>query len=106
MRNTDFINIITAAAAHSRLSKTALFIQHGSTPCLLHCIAVAYYCYRLAEHFKLLKSHEAELVRGALLHDYFLYDWHKKDDGHRWHGFRHGKTAARNAKRDYRLLPR
>ena len=103
MRNTDFINIITAAAAHSRLSKTALFIQHGSTPCLLHCIAVAYYCYRLAEHFKPLKSHETELVRGALLHDYFLYDWHKKDDGHRWHGFRHGKTAARNAKRDYRL---
>ena len=37
------------------------------------------------------------------MHDYFLYDWHKKDDGHRWHGFRHGKTAARNAKRDYRL---
>ena len=42
-------------------------------------------------------------MRGALLHDYFLNDWHKKDDGHRWHGFRHGKTAARNAKRDYRL---
>lgn len=20
-------------------------------------------------------------MRGALLHDYFLYDWHKKDDG-------------------------
>ena len=79
MRNTDFINIITAAAAHSRLSKTALFIQHGSTPCLLHCIAVAYYCYRLAEHFKPLKSHETELVRGALLHDYFLYDWHIPD---------------------------
>ena len=74
MSNKSFLKIITAAAADSRLSKTAFFIQHGNTSCLLHCIAVAYYCYRLAERFKALKGHENELVRGALLHDYFLYD--------------------------------
>lgn len=27
------------------------------------------------------------LIRGALLHDYFLYDRHDKSNGHRRHGF-------------------
>ena len=44
------------------------------------------------------------LIRAALLHDYFLYDWHEWDDGvHRMHGFTHGGTAMRNAMRDFRL---
>ncbi len=44
------------------------------------------------------------LVRAALLHDYFLYDWHDWDDGaHRLHGFTHGQAALRNAVRDFRL---
>lgn len=42
--------------------------------------------------------------RAALLHDYFLYDWHDWDDGaHRLHGFTHGQAALRNAVRDFRL---
>lgn len=44
------------------------------------------------------------LVRAALLHDYFLYDWHEKDNGsHRLHGFRHPYTAERNARADFEL---
>ena len=53
------------------------YIQHGNTTCLLHSIAVAYFSYRLAKLFR-IKVHEKELIRGALLHDYFLYDWHAK----------------------------
>ena len=41
------------------------------------------------------------LVRGALLHDYFLYDWHDPDPSHRWHGFFHPQTALKNAERDF-----
>ena len=43
------------------------------------------------------------LVRGALLHDYFLYDWHEKDGGHRLHGFFHAERALHNARRDFNL---
>ena len=44
------------------------------------------------------------LICAALLHDYFLYDWHDWDDGaHRLHGFTHGQAALRNAVRDFRL---
>ena len=49
---------------------------------------------------------EASLVKGALLHDYFLYDWHENDASHRLHGFRHPGTALRNATRDYALNQR
>ena len=61
----------------------------------------------LAETIRELKQEgrldEEKLVRGALLHDYFLYDWHQKDPSHRLHGFRHPKTALGNAQRDYYL---
>ena len=47
------------------------YLQHGTTSCLLHSIAVAYYSYRLCKFLK-LNVHEKELIRGALLHDYFM----------------------------------
>ena len=42
-------------------------------------------------------------MRGALLHDYFLYDWHEKDPEHRLHGFHHPSTALKRASEDFRL---
>ncbi len=49
-----------------------------------------------------------EMVRGALLHDYFLYDWHEKkaDVKRRLHGFYHPGIALANADREYSLTPR
>ena len=43
------------------------------------------------------------MIRGALLHDYFLYDWHIPDKNHRLHGFIHAKKALLNASRDFKL---
>lgn len=43
------------------------------------------------------------LVKGALLHDYFLYDWHEKNKNHRLHGFYHPRHALRNAMQDYNI---
>ena len=43
---------------------------------------------------------------GALLHDYFLYDWHEKNAGHRFHGFIHAGRALQNAKNDFELTRR
>lgn len=75
-------------------------LQHGDITTLTHCILVAYYSYAL--DLKLhLHSDAKSLIVGALLHDYFLYDWHDKAKWHKWHGFRHAKFAYLNAKRDY-----
>lgn len=79
------------------------YIQHGNTSCLLHSIAVSYYSYRVSKLLR-LNIHEKELIRGALLHDYFLYDWHAKYKPTRnvgLHGRIHPKIALFNARKDY-----
>lgn len=39
------------------------------------------------------------LLKGAMLHDFYLYDWHEEDGGtHKLHGFRHAKAARENAR--------
>ena len=81
------------------------FIQHGSTSVYAHSLAVAYFSLWLAERMK-VRCHRRDLMKGALLHDYFLYDWHKPDPSHRLHGFTHPGQACKNAVRDYQVNPR
>lgn len=78
------------------------FIQHGGTSCLKHTIAVAYYSILLAD-FMGIRYNRRELIRGALLHDYFLYDWHDGKKGRGMHGFTHPQTAMLNADKDFEL---
>ena len=90
--------ILSAAAASAQKN----YIQHGTTSVYLHCLNVAYISLRLALFFRLRLNYRA-LMRGALLHDYFLYDWHVPSETHRGHGFTHAHTALRNASRDFTL---
>lgn len=78
------------------------FYQHGSISVYEHSVSVA--CVSLAlSRALLIDSNERSLVRGALLHDYFLYDWHVPDKSHKFHGLTHARTALRNAQRDFNL---
>ena len=62
-------------------------------------------CY-IAEKYNLSVDYYS-LITGALLHDYFLYDWHDKEDGHkRPHGFYHPSAALANAERDFEINSR
>ena len=78
------------------------YIQHGAVSCYLHSFFVAYMSVWLAKRFR-IRVHLRSLVRGALLHDYFLYDWHDGEKERRIHGFTHPMTALRNADRDFDL---
>ena len=57
----------------------------------------------MAARKKRTKCDLRALVRGALLHDYYLYDWHDPNKGFRWHGFKHHRFALNNASRDFEL---
>lgn len=71
-----------------------------------HSVSVAKLSLNIADKFR-IKTDREELVTAALLHDYYLYDWHDFSDGtHRFHGFRHGKKACFNATRDYSINKR
>ena len=78
------------------------FIQHGTTSVYEHCINVTKMCLKISKKLH-IKVDTKTLVRGALLHDYFLYDWHDSDKSHRLHGFRHAKFAYINANKEYNL---
>ncbi len=77
-------------------------IQHGTTSVHRHCVDVAVRSIYLNRKLKLNAS-ERELIRGALLHDYFLYDWHDRKIRLKLHGFRHPKRALQNAIKEYEL---
>ncbi len=78
------------------------FMQHGKTSVLKHEMNVTIYALKLAEKYK-IKVNQKSLVRGSLLHDYFLYDWHISDKTHRLHGFHHATMAMNNAIRDFNI---
>ena len=83
------------------------FTQHGTTTVFEHCVSVAKFSLLMAHYLEKrlkIKVDRDSLVRAALLHDYFLYDWHDKTiPGHNIHGFTHPRTAMLNADRDFGL---
>lgn len=92
----------------SRFRSTRKNIQHGSVSVYEYSICVAGCSLEIVDGLKRLgiRVRERDLVRGALLHDYFLYDWHthRHAKGIRnLHGFSHPQTALRNAGKEYRL---
>lgn len=97
-----FLALLKELCQDSKILESEQYMQHGNTSVLMHSILVAYFSYRLANKFH-IPVDEKSLIRGALLHDYFLYDWHVKDSSHRLHGFTHPHTALRNATRDFDL---
>ena len=95
--------LIDGIAEDARVQQMSDYIQHGSITTYQHCRRVAVLSCRLSEVLH-LRMKSPELVRGAFLHDYFLYDWHGHK-GQRLHGFEHPTTALQNAKRDFDLTP-
>ncbi len=88
----------------SRFSETRGFIQHGDVSVFVHCVCVAYMSCCIMRFFN-IKANIGALILGALLHDYFLYDWHDGELCRKIHGFTHPFKACENAKADMELSP-
>ncbi len=90
-----------------RFNEMGQNVQHGKTTTKEHVMNVANISMKLGNALKIRYS-KRELVRGALLHDYFLYDWHEhatEENGRpkTGHGFLHPGIALKNAEEDYEL---
>ena len=65
-----------------------------------HSVGLAYLCYQhYRRHGAAVPLHQ--LLRGALLHDFYLYDRKNKAEAVRFHGFVHPRRALQNARRYY-----
>ena len=102
MMEEEYYNTIDTMLGEDCVQQMQQYIQHGDTTTLTHCLAVAYYSYRVSRILPFevdIKS----IARGALMHDMFLYDWHIPDKSHRLHGFYHPGFALANANRFFEL---
>lgn len=108
-KNREFVELIQDIITSEEFCKMKNYKHHLHGSTYEHSISVAYLCY---QHCKRTKRNVniKELIRGALLHDYFLYDRHDKSrDGYvngLVHGFTHPKRALINAINHYPDLTR
>lgn len=90
---------LAAIVASAAVKKMKDYTQHGRVSTYRHSMAVSYYSYLAACKLPFLKIDRMSTLRGGMLHDLYLYDWHKP--GHKGHGFSHAGTALVNAEENF-----
>ncbi len=97
---TEFYDLIKDIISTDEYQSMKEIKHHRYTNTYMHSIRVAYLCY--LHYLKHPDKYDLmTLLRGALLHDYYLYDWHHKGNPHVRHCFVHPKRSFKNATRDY-----
>ena len=98
---TDINSFLSDISAEPLLQRMRQYPHHGRITTYDHCVHVVRFSFVLAGALRLHPDPDT-LMKGAMLHDFYLYDWHAADGGtHRLHGLRHPHTAAANAQRYY-----
>jgi uncharacterized membrane protein/HD superfamily phosphodiesterase len=99
----EFYEIIKDINEHEEFLKLKEHYHHTSS-IYDHVMAVSYFSYRAS---KFLKLDYQSTARGALLHDFFLYDWRHHDvpdlAEEKFHGIEHPKIALANAQKYFTL---
>jgi uncharacterized membrane protein/HD superfamily phosphodiesterase len=99
----EFYEIIKDIYEHEEFLKLKEHHHHTSS-IYEHVMSVSYFSYRAS---KFLKLDYQSTARGALLHDFFLYDWRNHDvpdlPEDKFHGIEHPKIALQNATKHFAL---
>ena len=91
--------------SHHKVQEMKTFLQHGNVSVYDHVNDVAHTAYTLAHALK-IKVDEKVLIEGALLHDFFGYDWHNDKVKRKlfdMHGFTHAKRAGERAVKHFNV---
>jgi uncharacterized membrane protein len=99
----EYYETIQDICQHEEFLKLKDYFHHNSS-IYAHVQEVAYLSYRICKYLKLDYRSAA---RGALLHDFFLYDWRNHDvpdlPREKFHGIEHPAIAVANAKKYFSL---
>lgn len=99
----EYYETVRDILQHEEFLKLKDFFHHNSS-IYHHVHDVAYLSYRIS---KFLKLDYRSTARGALLHDFFLYDWRNHDvpdlPREKFHGLEHPKIAVANAKKHFTI---
>lgn len=98
-----FDKILRSVESNTDLLACKAFCHHGQTNLYDHNLAVARKAYKMLLFFKV--NHKEDIITGALLHDYFLYDWHIKEGRKPFHGLYHPRIALDNAREAMAISP-
>lgn len=98
LKDIEYMECVKDILCSDIFKKLDGFVQHGTTSTMEHSIDVSYTTYLVC---KKLKLDYKSAARAALLHDFYLYDWHRpvKETGAFFHGFTHPYKAAKNARK-------
>lgn len=103
-----FSQLAESIIFHPEYQKMKKLRAHGKKTVFEHSMDVARLSFKLNCSLK-LNIDEKELITGALLHDFYLYDWHKARSNvplFKMHGFTHPFTACKNAVRIFGINER
>lgn len=99
----EYNAIVADILDNEEFLKLRNFFHHNSS-IYEHAKIVSYLSYRLCKYLNLDYTSAA---RGALLHDFFLYDWRNHDEPDlakdKYHGVAHPKIALNNALKNFKL---
>lgn len=99
---TQLDDMLRALRRHPRVQEMKQYIQHGAISTYDHVERVTELCFLVNRRWK-LGADEETLVRGAFLHDFYLYDWHENDKSHRLHGYHHPDKSCANAVKYFQI---
>ena len=95
----EFNQLIEYVVENPKFKEMQNYVAHGQISVYEHCLTVAQTAYMLDRKLH-LNANKDELMKCSLLHDFYLYDWHKTKVGNSFfelHGFTHPNIACKNA---------
>lgn len=102
IREQKFEELIKEYMESPAIRKMDDFMQHGSTTTLEHCKNVAWVSFVINDRLH-LNADEKDLIECAMLHDFYLYDWHDGKPERKTHGFDHPYIASENAAKSFEI---
>lgn len=104
-QQAQFDAIAAPYLASPQVKHMRAYVQHGNVSTYAHCMRVAYTAYDWTQRLGLQVDYHV-LVAGALLHDFYLYDWHDGSTSKPRHATQHPLYAARNAVEAFSVSPK